>query len=124
MEPNSIRMVCNLVCIFFLARHVCDSRQVRYRNIGDRYGLFLFLIPNRYINSTLGPETYGWLVRRYGQATVDRANILPAPSDDHHCGQDGGWCRFRCTDNDVSDWMLKDVCGRYQCCVPSSAQKN
>ena len=47
-------------------------------NPGDRHGLFQFQVPAKFLGTVLGPETYGWLVRRYGQATVDRGGIFRA----------------------------------------------
>ncbi|XP_036356192.1 big defensin-like [Octopus sinensis] len=87
-------------------------------NKGDRGGSFLYTIPARYINATLGPGTYRWIVRLYGEAAAYKNNIRRAPSDSHVCGPDG-WCRHICRPTERKDWFLKDICGAFACCRPT-----
>lgn len=69
------------VCFLFF--HQCTPLpltrfRAALRNPGDRHGLFRFAVPSLFLGRVLGPETYGWLVERYGQASVDRGDIRRA----------------------------------------------
>ena len=60
------------------AHHTSSNTPLMTRNPGDRHGVFHFQVPSKFLGAVLGPETYAWLVRRYGQATVDRSGIYRA----------------------------------------------
>ncbi|KAK6168845.1 hypothetical protein SNE40_020017 [Patella caerulea] len=106
-----------LLCSFHFGNGY--TGKLKMRNKGDRHNIFIFHIPIRYINSTLGPETYEWIVNRFGQATADNAGIYRSPNDSHVCSNNG-WCKYSCSEREKNDWTSKDICGRFFCCVDFS----
>ena len=79
-ESPSWRYVHITLSLILSAHHTSPQshRPLETRNPGDRHGLFHFHVPTKFQGAVLGPETYGWLLRRYGQDSIDKEGIFRA----------------------------------------------